>query len=143
MKYRHYCFSFIFPTKGKESFNRNESHNCWLFRYHFSSCPCFLKYFELTVSTEHYCLCTAIKGLCALFCHLAYWVGELFPMGSCSLDSLEWLKLASRLGIEQSFFFLRDREIRAWLGMNPAQQIQISYCLGNFIVLERWFAPLF
>ncbi len=38
-----------FLRKKKSAQIRNESHNCWLFRYHFSQCPCFLKYFELTV----------------------------------------------------------------------------------------------
>ena len=38
-----------FLRKKKSAQIRNESHNCWLFGYHFSQCPCFLKYFELTV----------------------------------------------------------------------------------------------
>jgi hypothetical protein len=45
-----------FLRKNKSVPIRNESHNCWLFRCHFSQYPCFLKYFELTVSTEHYCM---------------------------------------------------------------------------------------
>jgi hypothetical protein len=44
--------SFLRKKKGVPI--RNESHNCWLFRCHFSQCPCFLKYFELTVSTGYY-----------------------------------------------------------------------------------------
>jgi hypothetical protein len=47
-----------FLRKKRSVSKGNEPHNCWLFRCHFSQCPCFLKYFELTVSTEHYCLCT-------------------------------------------------------------------------------------
>ncbi len=49
-----------FLRKKKNVPIRNESHNCWLFRCHFSQCPCFLKYFELTVSSERYCLCTTL-----------------------------------------------------------------------------------